>query len=186
MGLTNGFDPIKVIKTALGSGGEFAEVYVEDIANTSIVSEEDRIEKVISGRDRGCGIRVISKLKTYYAYTNDLTEASLLEVAGIVAKGVKEGADFGDIGAVSKQIAPGFEIKKPLSGSELSFKAGLVKKANDTARAVDKRIRQVRVVYGDGVRSVAVINSLGEWTEEERSALVFVCSAVSGDGDVIR
>jgi TldD protein len=51
---------------------------------------------------------------------------------------------------------------------------------------VDKRIRQVRVVYGDGFRRIAVINSLGEWVEEERSGIVFVCQVVSGRDDVIQ
>ncbi len=67
MGITDGFDPLKIIRAALVNGGEFAEVYVEDTLNTSIVSEEDRIEKVVTGRDRGVGVRVISGLKTYYA-----------------------------------------------------------------------------------------------------------------------
>jgi TldD protein len=60
MGITDGFDPIKVIKAALGNGGEFADIYVEDTFNTSIVSEENRIEKVVAGRDRGAGVRVIA------------------------------------------------------------------------------------------------------------------------------
>jgi TldD protein len=186
MGITDGFDPIKVIRAALGNGGEFAEVYVEDTFNTSIVSEEDRIEKVVAGRDRGVGVRVISGFKTYYAYTNDIGEKALLDVAGIVANGVKDGVDRGDIGPASPRVAPGFDIKRPPSEVGLPEKIGIVKKANSVAWAVDKRIRQVRVVYGDSFRRIAVINSLGEWVEEERSGIVFVCQVVSGRDDVIQ
>ena len=44
----------------------------------------------------------------------------------------------------------------------------------------------MRVVYGDGWKRVAIVNSLGEWVEEERVGLVFLCNAVSKDGDVVQ
>lgn len=185
MGLVQ-FDPFKVIRAALKGGGDFADIYVEDGVNNSVVCEEDRIEKVISGRDRGVGIRVIANLKTYYAYTNDLTEKGLLEVAGVVARGVREGKPAGDIGLVKKEVAKGFDIKKMPPAVELSEKVKLVKRANETARSFDRRITQVRVVYGDGLKKFAVINSLGEWIEEERTGLVFICSAVSREHDVVQ
>ncbi len=180
MGLIEGFDPFKVIKAALSNGGEFAEVYVEDTFNTSIVCEENRIEKVVTGRDRGCGVRVIAGFKTYYAYTNDLTEAALLEVASIVAKGVKEGGASPAIGLMKKEKAPGFDIKKLPVLADLSEKVKYVNRANSTAWGIDKRIRQVRVVYGDGYKKTAAVNSTGEWAEEEKTGLIFLCNAVSG------
>src|SRR4030066_772308 len=106
------YDAFKVIKAALKNGGEYADLYAEDTRNTSIVCEENRIEKVVTCRDRGCGIRVIAGMKTYYAYTNDMTEAGLLEVAATVAAGVKDGEQRGDISLVKKDMAPGFDIKK--------------------------------------------------------------------------
>ncbi|MDP2689415.1 MAG: TldD/PmbA family protein, partial [Deltaproteobacteria bacterium] len=174
------------MRAALKNGGEYADVYVEDTFNTSIVSEENRIEKVVTGRDRGCGVRVIAGLKTYYAYTNDLTEKGLLEVAATVAAGVKGGKETGDIGLVRKEIAPGFDIKKLPVRTDLREKVALVNRANKAAWGFDKRIRQVKVVYGDGFRRLAMVNSLGEWVEEERTGLIFLCSAVSKDGDVMQ
>ncbi len=185
MGLVE-FDPFKVIRAALKGGGEFADIYVEDTYNTSIVCEENRIEKVITGRDMGCGIRVISNLKTCYAYTNDLTEKGLLDLSTVVSKGVREGAGKGDIGPVRKEAALGFDIKKLPVYSPLEEKVKLVKKANSTAWSMDKRIRQARVVYGDGFRKLAMINSLGEWFEEDRTGLIFMCQVVSKEGDIVQ
>jgi hypothetical protein len=112
MGLIEGFDPEKIIKEALKRGGEFCDIYLEDTFNTSIVCEEDKVEKVVTGRDRGCGIRVISNLKTFYAYTNDLTDKGLVELAGVVSAAVKEGKPTGVIGIQKKEVAPWPEIKK--------------------------------------------------------------------------
>ena len=180
------YNPFKVIKAALANGGEYADLYAEDTRNTSIVCEENRIEKVVTGRDRGCGIRVIAGLKTYYAYTNDMTEAGLLEVAATVAAGVKDGQQRGDISLVKKDIAPGFDIKKLPSATALKEKVGIVNRANSVAWGFDRRIIQVRVVYGDSVKNLLMVNSLGQWVEEERTGLVFLCSAVSKDGDVVQ
>jgi len=186
MGLLQNVDPFRVIKAALGQGGEYADIYIEETANTSIVAEEKRIEKVITGRDRGAGIRVIANLKTYFAYTNDTSEKGLLEVAAVVAKGVRKGEPAGDINLTKKDIAPRFDIKRPPAGASVDEKVALVNRGQNTAWGFDARIRQVRVVYGDGARKVAIVNSLGEWVEEERNSLLFLCNAVSADGDSIQ
>lgn len=44
-----------VLKEALKKGGEFAEIYVEEKNLTGIVCEDDKIEKVNSGRNRAQG-----------------------------------------------------------------------------------------------------------------------------------
>ncbi len=186
MSIIDGFDPFKVLRAALAGGGEFADIFVEETRKTSVVCEDNRIERVVGGADRGCGIRVIAGLKTFYAYTNDISETSLVEAAGVVAKGVKDGSPSGDIGLVRKESAVGFDIKKSPFGVSMAEKAGLVKRGNDAARAVDSRIIQAKVVYGDLRRRLAMINSLGEWAEEERTAVLFFCSAVSKDGDVVQ
>lgn len=186
MGVIQGFDPFKVIKTLLQNGGEFADIYCEDVVNTSIVCEEAKIEKVASGRDRGAGLRVIAGARTYYAHTNDLTEEGLLETARIVAKGVRDGKASGNIGLVRREAAKGFELDKPPQAYELSVKTGLVKRADAVAWGKDARIRQVRVMYGDALKSLACVNSLGEWMEEERCGLVFMCQVVARSGDVVQ
>ena len=186
MQLIKDFDPFKILKTALKRGGDFADIFMEETANTSIICEEDRIEKVISGRDKGLGLRVIFDFKTAYAYTNDLTEKGLLELAEIVSKAVKQGRAQKDISLVKKDIAHGFPIKTTPSSVDLLKKIELVKKGNSFARGFDKRIGQVKVVYGDGFRQMAVVNSLGQWIEEDRTGVLFLVQVVAREGDVVQ
>src|SRR3972149_2268942 len=186
MGLLQNVDPFRVIKAALGQGGEYADIYIEETANTSIVAEEKRIEKVITGRDRGAGIRVIANLKTYFAYTNDTSEKGLLEVAAVVAKGVQKGQPAGDINLTKKDIAPRFDIKRPPAGASVDEKVALVNRGEKTAWGFDARIRQGRVVYGDGARKVAIVTSLGEWVEGERNSLLFLGDPLSPEGHSIQ
>ena len=183
--LTAGFDPERVISEALKRGGDFADIYLEDSSLTSVLCEEDRIEKVLSSRDRGAGVRVIADNKTYYAYTNDISEEGLLKVAATVAGGVGGGGTLGDMNLMSSNVASLPVIMNPRD-TDLATKVAIVSSANRVARAYDDRVKQVRVTYGDSFKGVAVINSLGEWVEEERTGIVFLCHVVSSEGELIQ
>jgi len=186
MGLVDGFDPSKIIKRALKNGGDFGELYLEDTQSTSIICEEDRIEKVLPGRERGCGVRVLSNMKTFYAFTNDLTEKGLLGVADIVAAAVKDGVEVGEINLNDKTVAEGFLIKKSPFDVDLAKKIEYVNIANSVARGYDERVRQVKVIYGDSLRDTAIINSEGIWVEEQKTSTLFLCQVVTQQGDVIQ
>ena len=49
----------RVLDTALRTGGEFAEVFVEDARSSSARLDDGKVEELTSGRSRGAGIRVV-------------------------------------------------------------------------------------------------------------------------------
>src|SRR5918996_419448 len=61
-----------VLRTALRSGGRFAEVFAEERHSTSIRLDDRRIEELTEGTDRGAGIRVVAGDTSAYAYSNRL------------------------------------------------------------------------------------------------------------------
>ncbi|MBI5682537.1 MAG: TldD/PmbA family protein [Deltaproteobacteria bacterium] len=184
--MIKGIDPFEILKTALKKGGDFADIYFEETVNTSIVCEEDRIEKVISGRDVGCGIRVIFDYKTAYGYTNDISQKGLITLAETVNQAVKKGETERDIALTHKNISAGFFIKIPPHSIPLLEKVEIVNRANMAARRTDKRVQQVKVVYGDGARRMAVINSEGAWAEEDKTSILFFVNVVAVEGDVLQ
>lgn len=188
MSLIEGFDPLKIIKKALSGSAGFSELYIEDSTTTSIIVEDDRIEKVLAGRDRGAGLRLITEEdKTYYAYTNDMSEAGLARLGEAVSSAVKGGGSSdGDISLIRKDVVKGFDIKIAPESVTLNDKIDFVNRGNAAARSVDKRIRQVKVVYGDAVKETAIINSLGEWVEETKSSVLFLAQVVAAEGDIIQ
>ena len=60
------FDFDAILKRALKSGGEFADLFFEATDSLSITSENKKIENAISGVDTGVGIRMIHKHKVSY------------------------------------------------------------------------------------------------------------------------
>src|SRR5213080_3064956 len=70
---------------ALQSGGDFAEVFVEDRRSSNGRFDDGRVEELVSGRDRGAGLRVVRGDTTGFAHTADLSRAGLLKAAEAAA-----------------------------------------------------------------------------------------------------
>ncbi len=184
--MLDGFDIPKILKTSLKNGGDFAEVFYEHVQPLSIVCEDGKIEKIISGIDVGIGLRVIYSNKTAYAYTNQLTNEGLLEVADAVSTACQGKVFEKDISLVKKSAEIAHAIKRLPQEVSIDEKVSLVKRANDVARSWDKRIKQVKVVYADSVRSIAVANNAGDLTEDYRTATMFLVQIVATENDVIQ
>lgn len=179
-------DVRKIIRSALAHGGEFADIYFEEGASTGISCEDNRIERVVAGSDRGVGIRVIADLRTAYAYTNNLTERSLLELARTVSLAVKGRQFDAVIDMRTLQRAPGFTIVEPPETVPLERRVELVHEANRAARGFDPRIRQVSVSYRDGRSRTQIGNSAGDFVEFSRTGVTFAVQAVAADGATIQ
>jgi TldD protein len=176
----------RILRRALAGGGEFADLYFEEGRSTSVICEDGKIEKVLAGTDRGVGLRVISDLRTAYAFTNEVTEASLLGLAETVSSAVKGKVFDRAIDMGEKTVNTGFPIQLPPDGIGLADKVALVNLADRTARGVDERIRQVMAIYRDGMVRYQFANSLGEFIETRRTGTLFVVQAVAADGNVIQ
>ncbi|WP_227765962.1 TldD/PmbA family protein [Zhaonella formicivorans] len=175
-----------VLEIALQRGGDFAEVYLEQKQTTGIACEADKIERVVSGSDVGAGIRVISGENTLYAFTNDISKEGLTKAADIVSRAV-QGAQK-DITLDLQIVKPelDFPVVKRPEAVHIDDKVAVVQKANKVARAVDDKIKQVTVSYGDVVQKVTIANSLGNFVEDERVRTRLVVNAVAAEGGVIQ
>src|SRR6201990_2179073 len=70
---------------ALSAGGDYADLYFESIASTSIGLDESLVKSASQGMSAGCGIRVVAGERTGYAYTDDLSADRLLRAARTAA-----------------------------------------------------------------------------------------------------
>jgi TldD protein len=92
-----------------GRNGDFAEVFMERSTQTRVSMEAGKIERVISGRDQGAGIRVVRGENTAYGYTTDLTMKGLLKLARQVAVGGL--GETGDISRAGDTAVAGLKAK---------------------------------------------------------------------------
>ena len=75
----------RTLDAALRTGGDFAEVFVEDKRSSSAVLDDGKVEELNSSRDRGAGIRVVVGETTGFAHTPDLSESGLRSAADAAA-----------------------------------------------------------------------------------------------------
>jgi hypothetical protein len=134
----------RVLGAALRTGGDFAEVFVEDRRTAGGRLDDGRVEELTSGRDRGAGIRVVVGDSTGFAHTSDLSEAGLLAAAEAAAAACTIGDFYWEIGDGNGVIASGaigttYGADTPMniaSASKLVFGAYVVERyKTDLAQA---------------------------------------------------
>ena len=170
----------RTLSTALRTGAEFAEVFVEDKKSSSAMLDDGRVEELTSGRDRGAGIRVVVGDTTGFAHTADLSAAGLAgaaEVAAAAARGGGGGTRTVSVGAHG--IAVGATAKVLPEDVAKTVKVELLARADAAARAVGSQISQVSARYGDSRRRILVANSDGLLAEDDQIRTLFSVSCVA-------
>lgn len=179
-------DFARILKENMKYKGEFSDIFAEYTHTSSIVYEENRLEKVISGIDSGVGIRTIYNKHTAYGYTNDISQKSLLELANVVGRAAGEGSTGIDINLEKKHVDLGFKIKLVPEDVPIERKVDVVKRANEVAWKYDSRVRQVKVTYLDRVQFITVANSDGSLAEETRFGILFAVQVVASKDNIIQ
>jgi len=173
----------RTIDAALRTGGEFAEVFIEERRSTSASLDDGRVEQVSSGRSKGAGIRVVSGDTTGFAHTTDLSEAGLAAAAEAASAAARRGG--GGTNAVPFSPVSGTSVAGATDDPALvakSRKVELLERADVAARAGGAAVKQVSAGYGDGLRRIQVANSEGVLASDERIRTRFSVNVVaSGD-----
>lgn len=175
-----------IIRRALSKSGDYADVYVEYTKPLSIQLEDNRIEKCLSGVDAGIGIRVISGGRCAYAFSNNFSPESLMEIAGSVSSAFHTGQ--GDITMNFSRLTPSidFNIRYDPRDVDIKNKIMLVESANSAARKVSSRIKQVSVVYRDVIQNTRVATSEGTFSDDERVYTMGMIQVVASDGEILQ
>lgn len=176
----------KIFRTVLKKGGSFADLYYESSRINTVVCDDDKIEKVVAGTDVGIGVRVIANLKTSYAYGNRVSERDVLALVEDLAGAVKSGSR-GTI-AQNYSLRPRANLRARLSPDivETARKVAVVREANAAARAVDSRVRQVKVIYSDKHQEIGIANSEGLIVEENRTYTLLAVQVVAAENGLIQ
>ena len=176
-----------ILKKASSRGGELAELFVEERVQTEIQMEAGRLEQVSFGMVRGAGVRLISGLRTRYAFTNSMLKKDLLKLADAVSESADKDALVIEMPMEYKQVEaePKSKILKPPEDVPIEEKVELIRKAEDIARKYDPRIVQVKVRYFDLKRTIGIANSKGILVSDQIIHTIFGMQVVAAkDGEI--
>jgi len=157
-----------VLNAALSSGGDFAEIFVEDKYNTSMKMVGGLLENSISGRDYGVGIRIFHGLNSVYAYTNNSSEKNLIKVAKEAALAINGAKKDLVLNFVESNMENLNKIRLLPRNVDKGTKVELMKKGYLSAKNYDEVISQVTVNYLDEEQNVLIANTEGLLAEDQR------------------
>lgn len=156
------------ITAALSTGGDFAEVFVEDRFSNTLTMVGGKVDSSVSGREYGVGIRIFQGTNCVYAYTNDYSRDNLVKVAVDAAQALP-----GVSGTLCMNLladdSPAVNLIRTLPHTiDKQRKVALMTRAYQVAKEYDPVISQVSVRYFDEDQHVQIANSRGLLVEDRR------------------
>lgn len=170
----------RTLGAALRTGGEWAEIFVEDKRSSSAVLDDGKVEELTSGRDRGAGIRVVVGETTGFAHTADLSEDGLCNAAEAAAAAARGGSGGTQVVDLTRHTAPRpNEVSVAPEDVAKATKVELLTRADQVARSQGSAITQVMARYGDSRRKILIANSDGLLTGDDQVKTLFSVSCVA-------
>ncbi len=169
-----------VLTEALKTGGDFAELYMEDAESHSIAMLQGVVENAAYSRKKGAGVRVLSGTKSAYAYTVDTSLEALLDTARRASAIISgNGAEISHLTDIRQGRG---KYRIPFSTIDNAKRIALLLEGTNAARAVSDEINRVSASYFDTDKKVLICNSEGVWAEDRRPRTRLSFDAVATDG----
>jgi len=180
---------IEVLNAALSTGGDYAEIYVEQTHSQSYTLDNGRVEGTSQSLSYGAGIRILNGLKSVYGYTSDLSKKSLVALAGRLAAAYTGKPRFVVQSIETQKVKKINPVNDHLLEVPAEEKIALLKEASGIIKGVNEsKIVRVSTNFSNYLKEIEIWNAEGETGKlfrntEERGRLFFV--GVASDGEKI-
>ncbi len=174
--------PERILSALLRRGGEYGELFCEEMRSLSVHLEDGKVERVLSGTDTGAGIRLICRGKTYYAYTNEFDERTLLSLSQDLSRYADGGGTPAVLTAASSASRGASAVRIPPGSRDIGEKVALVAGMDRVAREMSREIRQVRATYGEAERRIEVAAHPGVLASDDQTFTLLTVQCVAGNG----
>lgn len=171
-----------LLYAALSTGGDFAEVFVEDRYNSNLSFIGGKVKSTISGTDFGIGIRILKGLQSVYAYTNEFERDPLLAVALEAAQAITGEPSNITLDLTKETYQTNHPILHYPKDVAKKEKVEKLRQTYDITKQYDERISQVSVRYGDDDQRVLIANSEGKFIEDRRVHTRLSVHAIASEG----
>ncbi len=176
----------RVLNAALRNGGDLAELYLENTEQLQLALDDQKLETAKQGNDIGGGVRVFYGSTAAYAYTDDLSEAALVEAAQTAAAAARSSNAVRTVVDLTQQKSPlAFTIARPYDQMKTVDKATILRQIDSAARQSSSLITGVQASYTQTSRRVWIFNSEGLWVEDDREMLEFRIGVTAKKGDLL-
>jgi TldD protein len=174
--------PESVLSALLSRGGEYGELFYEEVRSLSVQREDGKVERVLSGTDAGIGIRLLFRGKTFHAYTNECDERAVLSLAHDLSRYADGGGVPAVLPATPAAARGPSAVRIPPGSREVGEKVALVDEMDRISRGISREIRQVRATYGEAERRIEVAAHPGVFVSDAQTFTLLTIQCVAGNG----
>ncbi len=157
-----------VLHAALSTGGDFAEIFVDNTYTNNIESHDGIVKHLLSGEDFGIGIRIIKGTNSIYTYSNSSDREVLIRLAKSSAATLSGASKFDNLDLTHKPVVKNTTINLKPSDVAKKDKIDITKLLYTGAKEFDKAIQTVKTNYMDTTQNILIANSDGLLVEDER------------------
>jgi TldD protein len=169
----------RLLSAALGSGGDYADLYFEYRSGADFSFEEGRVRTVGRGVILGLGVRVLRGDATGYAYTEELSEDRMREAARTAGQIASSGASPGPLAIRPISLPDFYPVRQSSLERPGADKVELLRQADRAARGYDPRVIRVEVSLSEEWREVLVVSSDGRMARDSQPMVRFGVHAVA-------
>ncbi len=175
-------DVDRLIGIALARGGDFADLYFEHTSSGSVQLEEQIIKTATRSIRQGVGVRVVIDEKTGFAFTDSIDVASI-ERAARTASSIARSGGSPDPVRVSPTapVLDLYPVEHTATDADVESKIAMLHSADATARAYDRRIREVQAGVIDEYKVVMIATSEGVLTGDIQPLVRFGVHCIADD-----
>src|SRR3954453_10147273 len=163
----------RLLSAALGSGGDYADLYFEYRSGADFSFEEGRVRTVGRGVILGLGVGVLRGDATGYAYTEELSEGRMREAARTAGQIASSGAAPGPLSITPVKLPDFYPVRESSLERPGADKVALLRAADAAARAADPRIVRVEASMSEEWREVLVVSSDGRMARDRQPMVRF-------------
>ena len=171
---------IRILNAGLGTGADYAEIYIEEKDSFSVVVENGKVENSGIRHSYGAGIRLLNKLQSVYGYTNEVNEKSLTKLIQNLSNSFKDKQSLTVENLVTKRAKNLSSISKSFSTVNDDEIIDYLKRGEKVLREYDKRIVRTEVTFSYSISKIQIVSTKGfnnlDYKERARCGIMCVAA----------
>lgn len=169
----------EVLNIALSTGGDFAEIFLEETNNSQYFVDTGKMQPISSSLNYGAGIRILKGLQSVYGHTSDLSRKGILKLANSLNVSFNEKQQIFVENIRKVRVSKKHKLAQSLTDINVKETAALLKLADETMRGYNPQI--VRTMSGllVEVRKIVIFNSEGNEFHDEQERVRLILNSIA-------
>lgn len=180
---------IQVLNACLATGGDYAEIYLEQTDSKQCSLENGRVESIGGGMAYGAGIRILKGISSVYGYTSDLSRKSLMNLAATLAASY-QGERIVEVTSIQKQKVKIInKVSSPLNDVPAETIISFLKECHQITASVSPQLVRIIDGFNSYYKSIEIFTADGpvgkQYLNNEQRGRLIMTAVAAGENNQI-